>query len=114
MENKRQQIAKSALVFLALQEVAIEEIQVLEGTPFYKGSVKNSLANCKKILEKSVEQEYKNFIPEEEEQLSYFAIWNFMEKWSSRISEIKNAEELMNLDLVLEHYVKGEYNFIGR
>lgn len=110
IEVDRRQLVKSLLVFTALQEIAIEEIEILEDTQFYKTNVKNTLSNCKRILEKSIEQEYKSTIQEEEVQLGYFVVIRFLEKWTKKMTEL-SADQLSELDEVLTAYFKGDFKF---
>lgn len=107
----RKQLIKSSLVFTAIQEIAIDEIEVLESTQFYKANVKNVLSNCKKILEKSIENEYKGTLEEEEIQLAYFVIIRFLEKWTKKMTEL-SVDKLPELDEVLTAYFKGDFKFI--
>lgn len=110
-EADKKRLVKSLLVFTALQDVAIEEIEILEGTPFYKTNVKNALSSCKKILEKSIEHEYKITLDEEDSELAYLVILRFIEKWTQKVTALP-SEQISELDEVLTAYFKGDFKFI--
>src|ERR1700748_744458 len=97
-EVERKQLVKSLLVFTALQDVAIEEIEILEDTQFYKTNVKNVLSNCKKILEKTLKEQYSStFTGEEDAELAYLVVLRFIEKWTTKVTAL-TPEGISELD----------------
>lgn len=105
------QKVKAALVFTAIQEIAIEEVESIKDTKWYKFNIKKVLESNKKELEKSVKDDFDKFLHEEHIQLAYFVVLRFMEKWTKKVTEL-NADQLSELDNVLDLYFKGEFKFV--
>ena len=105
------QKVKSALVFTALQEIAIEELESIKDTRWYKFNIKKVLESNKKELESSVQADFKRFLKEEDIQQAYFVVSRFIEKWTKQVTQL-SPEQLSELDHILDLYFKGDFKFV--
>lgn len=100
-------LTKSVLLFKAAATIAAEHADVIKGTNFYKHEVKGAINHASKILDKELENTYKQF-PDEEQQQLYFVAANLIEKIANILSSI-NLEDVPVFDRILDSYMKGEF-----
>jgi len=104
---KIESLTKSVLLFKAAATIAAEHADAIKGTDFYKHEVKGVINYASKILDKELENTYKQF-PDEEQQQVYFIAVNLIDKIVNILSSI-NLEEIPVFENILDSYINKEF-----